>query len=327
MKIFRFVAFFSLALIHIPDLLAYTLEGRVLGLDGNPVESATISIYNDFHDEIGRGYSDRKGEYQIKNLPAGTYTLEAKKSKFPRYSITIEINGPDNTVLYQDINFSDLSVHSGITKSDLIQLYLPVDYPIKSNFLHDYRKGLDLISQKEFKKAIKKFTDLIKKDPNFSRAYLQLAIIAQVQQREQDSLDLLEKACSLNPADPLPFLHLAELYLNDKKLELAEKQIDMAEKLDTTLFQIHLLRGELFYYQGKLNDSQLEFMQVLHLNLPPNKEASVKRFLGEIELSKGRLTNARNYFNAYLKYDPDASDAEEIHQKIREIERQISVEQ
>jgi tetratricopeptide (TPR) repeat protein len=124
-------------------------------------------------------------------------------------------------------------------------------------------------------------------DPNQVDPYLQLATVALWDRRWQEAADLSAKALDLDPVDyPQLFLYAAMANYNLRKTEMAERNIERAQVLDSR----HAF-------------PQIEYMA------------------GVILAGRKDYAAAATHLRAYLKLAPDAEDAGSARTRLAEAER------
>lgn len=103
------------------------IKGTVLS-NGVPVISSNIGIR-----ELQKGASaDTEGFYYIKNIPAGTYTLEVSSVGFKKYSKRIEVQAGETLELNIELEESTLELDQVVVTGTMRKTYVK-DSPVKVN--------------------------------------------------------------------------------------------------------------------------------------------------------------------------------------------------
>jgi len=124
-------------------------------------------------------------------------------------------------------------------------------------------------------------------DPNLVDPYLQLATVALWDRKWQEVADLTAKAIDLDPLDyPQLFLYAAVANYNLRKTEIAERNIERAQLLD----------------------SRHAFPEIEHM-------------AGVILASRKEYAAAAGHFRAYLQLAPNAGDAASARTRLAEAEK------
>jgi tetratricopeptide (TPR) repeat protein len=317
----RFLFFIIFSLLCASPSYCYSIEGVVFDLEGKPLPDAVVVAINDQHREISRDYANRKGEFLLSNLSAGTYTLEASKSGSPKANVEVTLSGPSQTTFHEDIHLADFIARQSITKSTISEFYLPLNQPLSSAVVTKYKKGMKYLDKQKFEQARKCFEDAILADPKFGRAYMEIGLIEERENNAEKALELLTKAHECNPADPWPLIHLAEHRDRRGEADSAFELLQEAARLDAQLPRTHFLIGRALFKQGKWAEAANEF--TLNLSLQPEEISEMRLMLGEIYIKLDRPDEARDQLSAYLKLNPSAPNYEEIRTKIRALEAEM----
>ncbi len=302
--------------------LAYYLEGTVFGPDGAPVIDVLVKLYTEDRQEVGRGYSNSKGEYKISGLPGGSFTLEAIKTGLPRFTTSVNISGPTpSTTVYFDVRYEEKFFEKAVTRTTTTDFYLKPGTAIKASAMNAYRKGLKKLEKGKTEDALALFQKAMDRDPSFSRAHTQAGILNYKSDRDESAKRLLEKAAELNPSDPLPLIYLSRLALDEGNITGALTMLATADELDPTIPIIHALQGKAHYLSGNLVKAEFEFSNVLLSN--PNGLEDTRMYLAEILFQKQRYFEARNQFEMFLREYPNHPDADSAHQRLEDIRSAI----
>jgi tetratricopeptide (TPR) repeat protein len=323
----QMIAVFFLTILFLPcSLNAYSLEGTVYTPEGEPMRDVLIKLLNSQRHELGRDYSDRKGEYSISGLPRGAFTLEATKFSFTKVVFDITISGPHaRSVVYRDINFSYISSGSKLTRAGLTDFYLPTDHTIAPKALNAFNKGITLLEKGKVEKAIKSFRKAIEKDSTFSRAHTYMGIALIKVNRFEEGVAHFNKAAALNSSDPLPLLNHGIHLIQTKDLHAAKNVLEKALELDQGLARTHLVLGETYYRLTEWEKAEYELSQGLILN--PQAGGSYRLIIANTYVQLNRLADARDQYAAYLRENPYAENKDKLRAQIRKIEDKLSMYQ
>jgi tetratricopeptide (TPR) repeat protein len=322
----RKICFIMYCLISVAGSTAYAfeLEGTVYSPDGTPLEGASIRLVTSQRAEVGKDYTNSKGVYQIHEVPQGDYSLEVTKSGFSRYSEEITISGfLFSQRIYKDIYMIEYKSGAVLTRADLNEMYLPLDYKIPPKALRHYFKGLKYLENEIPRKAIKFFTKSINDDPTFSRAFMQLGI-AHLQLKEFDTaMSNFRIASEKNSKDPLPIMNMGIAYIQMEKFDTAESEFRKALQIDPSLSRCRVLLGQIYYSQQKWD---LVINELSQANIKQQKPDSAARILlGNAYLKLNRLAEARDQYRAFLRENPYHENTDEVKSKIRKIEESLII--
>jgi Flp pilus assembly protein TadD len=152
-----------------------------------------------------------------------------------------------------------------------------------------YELGLAYQQQEKIKEAKEAYVESLKADGKFVSPYAQLTRLASFEGKWQDAADYSDKLLKLNPyfsADT--YFYNSVAYFNLKKLDVAEERANEALKMDTQ------------HHNPKIN-------QLLAVILERKQDYS------------GAAENLRSY----LKFAPEAKDADKVKQQLAEVEKLV----
>jgi tetratricopeptide (TPR) repeat protein len=152
-----------------------------------------------------------------------------------------------------------------------------------------YDLGRIYEQEKKVEEANHAHQEAVKADPKFISPYGNLAALAAAQQKWTEADQYTSQMLKLNPyVAPEIYFYSAVANYNLQKMDLAEQRAKDAAKLDT----------------------QHRIPRINHL-------------LGVILAQKGDYPPAAENIRLYLKYSPNANDADTVKQQLAEIEKAI----
>jgi cytochrome c-type biogenesis protein CcmH/NrfG len=135
--------------------------------------------------------------------------------------------------------------------------------------------------------ARKAFESALQSDPKYVEPYLQIALLASKNMQWKEVADLTTKAIKLDAFDyPQAFFFNAVANFNLKNVDAAEKSAREAERLDT----------------------RHQYPKASHL-------------LGVILVQRQDYTGAAEHMRSYLKFAPNAADADNVRKQLDQIEK------
>lgn len=307
-----------------PAALAYNLEGIVYDYDGNPLVDAMVRLLNEQRFERGKDFTDRNGEYSIRGLPAGSYTLEIEKVglKTVRQSVSLGGTYYESTKLH-DVHLEDIVRFESVSESEMKGLYVLDEKAIPRGAFSAYRKGLKKLGKNDLDGALKHFKKAIKKHSSFSRCYTHVGEIYLRQKNYRSSEEALTKAIELNSQDPLPHTGLGRLYCAEEKWDQALSALQKAIDMDPSRAENHLLFGKAHYEKG--NKKAAEKALVQGLLIQPRESGEARILLANLLIEQERWTDAKQMLKNYLRENPFADNKSEVKSRISEIDEQIKL--
>ncbi len=130
----------------------------------------------------------------------------------------------------------------------------------------DLKKGIKLYKAKSYKEAKKIFLEIIKTDIKNYTAYLYLGRTSKILNNNDNAILALQKAIELRPEKVDPYMELAEIYLNTKHYDLAEKYCSYALQNDKQNSRHYYILGRIYFNKGNYQKAKLLFQKACTLN-------------------------------------------------------------
>ncbi|MBE8222084.1 MAG: tetratricopeptide repeat protein [Bdellovibrionales bacterium] len=194
----------------------------------------------------------------------------------------------------QEIYIHSLSEVRGIKSSISYINKLIANYP-QSSFYY-FLKAESLAGYGRYSQAKVNFYKAIKINPNFKKAYLELAKVNIQDEQLQDAEELLITAALSNPSDPESLFALAQLYLKRKKYNKAIKKLFSILSINKNYPLVNFYIGKTYYLYSDLKKAKQHLL--LEKTNNPNL-ANPSILLAEIYTSeKNYLACIQEYQNA-----------------------------
>jgi len=172
-----------------------------------------------------------------------------------------------------------------------------------------YQLGKIELDQKQYSSAAGDFEKALAIDPERAEAELGLAsareALGQTTQAEQP----FEAYLKIRPADAAVRFHLARLYLQENKSDLALAQLQQIEQAHTGIQGLEAALGDAYAQAGKLSDSEVSYRKALAAEAGGADAADLHRALAATLVKEGKTTEAESEFRAALRLDPNNADA------------------
>lgn len=210
---------------------------------------------------------------------------------------------------------------------------LPIQLERLSNFYLD--KGIKLIQQDEpdyigsiakIEKSKYVFENAMKSYGNDTLAYYVLAIAAQAAEKYDTAITATNQYLKKGGRAKEAYLILYQIYVGPRKDK--EKALEVIRQGKAALpneYQFSLIEIELLIDLQKVDEAKKGLEEAV-VKEPGNK--AINFYLGYVHLSQNNLTEARKYFEAALKIEPNYFEAQVFLAKIvnedaKKIKRQI----
>ncbi len=283
-----------------------SIEGKVIGDDGQPLKDALIKI--DRKDIKGnyKVKTKKKGDYFHAGLPLGTYV------------VTVEVGGQDKdrvdnvrTRLGEPtvVNFN---LHELKQKQEAMQKAAE-----SGQLTADQQRQLSAEQKAELEKQMKERSAALAKNKALNDAF-NVGMEALKTKQYQAAIDSFTKASELDAKQHVVWGQLAEAYVAFAATKTgAEHDATLAKGLETFQKAIELKPDEAAYHNNfalalarakKFDEAQAELTKAAEID-PPNGGRYFYN-LGAVLTNIGQLDPAGNAFKKATEMDPNYADAQ-----------------
>lgn len=182
------------------------VRGRVIGMDGKPVEGATVTIVP--KDPSGQKFqttSNRSGEFRQARVPAGAYVITAAKDKLTQ-SYAIEVKGDLNL----ELKLGESAAAAG--KEDDAR---------RAAIQAAFSEGAKLSNEGKHDEAIAKFQEVLKEVPKCGECYANIGAVYVMKEDMAKAEENYKQALSINPNLVEAYNGLAGIYNSQKRFKEA----------------------------------------------------------------------------------------------------------
>jgi tetratricopeptide (TPR) repeat protein len=191
------------------------VRGRVIGVDGKPVEGATVTIIpKDASGQKFQTSSNRNGEFRQARVPVGVYVITATKDKFSQ-SYAIEVKGD----MSLELKLGDSAAAAG--KEDAAR---------REAIQTAFSEGAKLSNEGKHDEAIAKFNEVLKEVPKCGECYANIGAVYVMKQDPAKAEENYKQAIAINPNLVEAYNGLASLYNSQKRFKEARAMSAEAAK-------------------------------------------------------------------------------------------------
>ena len=180
-----------------------------------------------------------------------------------------------------------------------------------------YEKGLEFARAGETDKAIDQLKQAVALHPNFSLALNELGVQYMKKGEYDKASEALGKVVHLSPDAPEPILNYGIALFNQKKLPEAETQLRTAVKKNDHSFAAHHYLGMTLIGRKSYADAETELRRAIELGGP--RAGLAHYYLGGVYWQMGKLQQAADELEAYLKLEPKAPQSDKIRGTIKDL--------
>jgi tetratricopeptide (TPR) repeat protein len=300
-----------------------TLKARVFMPNGSLSRNIKIRVENTVGEIIRDGFTDTEGYFEINNLALGTYQIsvptDSRAYETAVERLDISSRSPDLVTVTIHLNpiSEATTAHRRQARSVSVK---ESDANIPRKALDAYRRGVALSKKGRLAEAVEELKNAIAAYPDYVRAYNDLGLAYMKLDRMTEASQALEKAVSIEPRAFNPRLNLAIAHVRRLDFAGAEPHLRAAAAIDPSSALVHLYLGIVLYQTKRIDPAEDELSRAVALE--SGEVAVAHYYLGEIYIKRGRTGSAIAEFEAYLREQPDATDAASVRKLIADLRAQ-----
>lgn len=259
--------------------------------------------------------TDDNGTFAFRGLPSGTYAIVIDKEKdFEPYRGTVDIRqfaGAPPQVYNLSIR---LQLKAGVeVKPGVLNVELANVPPAA---LATYQKALESAQAGNRKAAIEQLKQAISAYPNFMLAYNEMGVQYMKLNDLNKADEALRSALKISPDAAMPLLNHGIVLALMGKFDPAVTELEHSLKQREQSANGHFYLGQALANLGRFDEAAQHLSRAVELGGDEMKDAH--RFLGVIYLRRGDRERGVAELETYLKLSPNARDADQIRQIIRQ---------
>jgi Flp pilus assembly protein TadD len=271
--------------------------------------------------------SDGNGNFSFQSLRPGNYIVVIEGGEFfdtvreqvfidtsnvvtSRGPASYPMSRPYNLQIYlRPKNETVATTKPGVLNAALATVPKPA--------LEVYEKGMEFARAGETDKAIDQLKRAVELHAGFALALNELGVQYMRKGEYGKAADALAKVVQLSPEAPEPMLNYGIALFNQGKIPEAEVQLRHALKKNEHSFPAHHYLGMALIRKKSYTDAETELRRAIELGGP--RAGLAHYYLGGVYWQVGKLQQAADELETYLKLDPKAPEAEKIRGTIKDL--------
>jgi tetratricopeptide (TPR) repeat protein len=291
------------------------VKGKVVDAKNQPVEKADVTI--EATDGMGRKFkvqTNRRGEYVQIGLPPGQYRISASKDN---------LSDSHEQRIGLDAAEVNLTLKAGGAGGNVSAEEAKKAAERNAAIRGAFEAGVKLSQENKYDEAIAKFNEVIAQVPKCVECLTNIASLQMAKKDYEAAEGTYKKAIELNPSAAEAYNGLANLYNAQKKFDQAAEASAQAAKLGaaapggasaSTVFN----QGVIAWNASRIDDAKKAFEEAVKLD---PKLAEAHYWLGMANLNQGKMPEAAQSFEAYLKLDASGKYAEQAKGILAQIKK------
>jgi tetratricopeptide (TPR) repeat protein len=291
-----------------------SIKGRVILESGNAVSQAVQVTLSNVRGTQSRIYSDYQGQFEIRNLPPGEYTLEIEGDRLV-YEVTSERVGvlagvpTVVTLKLKEKSAKETTKAAGAVAS---VSELSKDVPPKAR--REFERASKSANDGKTDEAIAHLRRAIEEYPDFLMAHNDLGVQLLGQEKLDEAASEFRRAVEIDAKAFNPTLNLGLVLVRQQRYEEAVEILRQAVALESTSAAAHLYLGLALKGIGDLEAAEPELKSAYSGGGDIGLIALFH--LGDLYLKRGDRTLARQAFELYLRQSPNGPYAAQARQLI-----------
>jgi tetratricopeptide (TPR) repeat protein len=293
----------------------YELSGRF-----TPEERASVSLHGATTPFTASTLAVG-GRFTIKKLQAGTYTLALFLPGRGEARQTIEI-GPSTADsrrrvrLELQLKDSDFVVKDALRRQHSVSAK---ELAIPEKAVREYQDAQKDLAKRDIDSAVKHLERAVELAPQFSSAWNNLGTIAYQTRNFERAEECFREGLAADPGAYEPLVNLGGVLINLRKLDEAWKYNVYAVLVrpNDALAQSQL--GMTYFQLGNLDLAEKHLREAVRLDTAHFSHPQL--FLAEIRLRRGDRHATAEQLENFLKHHPDWPQADKMRQTISELRR------
>lgn len=186
-----------------------------------------------------------------------------------------------------------------------------------------YDKGRELMKKNKLAEAQKELDKAVELHPKFAIAWFELGRLHLTANKTDEAKAAFGKALEADPKYVNPYMPLSQMAAGALNWEEAAELSGKLIRLNPVDFpQAFLINGVANYNLKKYEDAEKSAQEAVKMDLQ-HRMPKAHHLLGALLAEKGELEPAANQLRDYLKFSPQAGDADGVRKMITEIESRL----
>jgi Tfp pilus assembly protein PilF len=312
-----------------------SIRGQIIVPSVRPTDRIQVIVQRADGPIVARVFSDINGNYEVRNVPFGTYDVIVNVDGYEEVRQQVGVGG--NTFNSVTLNIplrekESIIIRRDTTAADEIVDIVELGRKYPKRAVQDYDKARDELRKGNDPKAIDLLASSVKQAPDFYAAHRLLGTMYQKAGRLAEAKAAYQQARQLNPRAAEPLINLGSLYIDEAAARAKEGKEVVGKILDDALDileeslkikRTHLgyyFLGTAYYKSNFLEEAEMNFKQSLEME--PRFGAG-HLMLANLYIKQRKWRDALSQLDVYLDQNPAASDRLEIQETRSKISPRI----
>jgi tetratricopeptide (TPR) repeat protein len=288
--------------------------------DGSTSQSIKIRLEGSEGEIIRDSFTDSTGYFEVRGLNTGAFTIVVPTDD-RRYGTTVERveitrYSPDVVAISVYLNPRDEN-GTRLKGGGRTVSAREANGSIPKKARQAYDRSVDLSRHGKTEQAIEELKRAIAIYPEYVQAFNDLGVAYIRLDLIEEAISSLEKSITLDPNAFNPRLNLGIANVRRQDFVRAENPLRVAVSFDASAPLPHLYLGITLWKTRRAEEAEDEFGRALALG--ENDIPIAHYYLGQLFADNGRISEAVDELETYLKQKPDSDDSQRARQKLAEL--------
>jgi TolA-binding protein len=184
-----------------------------------------------------------------------------------------------------------------------------------------YEKARDEAKKQKWDNAMKEYTKAVTLYPKYAAAWYEMGLIHVSKNENDKAMEAFGKSLEADSKFVSPYLQMAQIYAKDNKWQEVADASHRVTRLNPVNFpQAYFFNAVANYNLQKYDASEESAREAVKLDTG-HKWPKAQHLLGILLAMKNDNAGAAENFKAYLKFNPQASDADQVRKQLTEVEK------
>ncbi len=290
----------------------YEVTGRL-----SPETPAAVTLHHVQSPFATATLADERGRFRFSKIPAGAYTLSAFSPGAGEGRMTIEVGaGTAGSKGRVAVTLRLIESRHTIERSGRVSAR---ELSIPAKAWKEYQAAQKKLARNEIEGAIADLERAVEIAPRFAAAWNNLGTIAYQTRRYPEAEEKFRRALEADPDAYEPLVNLGGVLINLGKIDEAWKYNVYAVLKPDSDALAHSQLGQTYFLQNKLDLAEKHLVEACRLD--GGHFSHPQLFLAEIHLRRGDRVKAAARLEEFLQHHPDWHGAAQIKSKIEEWRR------
>ncbi len=294
-----------------------TIRVRVIMPDGSPAQTVKVRIEGSEGETVRDGFTDSNGSIEAPNLRVGPYTVTVPSNgqSYETSTERIDVNrvSPDVTVVTINLNPGDDASKRRKGERPVVSAG-ESEGSVPTKAREAYNRASRFAKENKPLEAIRELERALEIYPRYLQACNDLGVAFMKLDRVEEAVRILTRAAAIDPKAFNPRLNLGIARVRGRDFAAAEPDLRAAISLDASSPLAHMYLGVALAKTERGGKAEEELLRAISLG--ESDVAIAHYYLGELYASHDRTSEAIAELEAYLKQQPDSSDASRVRQEI-----------